>query len=61
MAKLTVRYNVIVYETIDWPDDEMDNLNYDNLLCNLDIENSSEHIVEEITDIQKNGVEFNFE
>ena len=61
MAKLTVRYNVVVYETINWPDDELDDLSYDSLLCNLDIENSSEHNIEDITSIQKDGEEFNFD
>ena len=60
MAKLTVRYNVVVYQTIDWPDDELENLTYDNLLCNLDINESSEHEIEDITAMQKNDEEFYF-
>jgi len=38
MAKISVRYTVVVYEDIDWPDDELEDLTYDNLLINLDIE-----------------------
>jgi len=60
MAKISVRYTVVVYEDIDWPDDELEDLTYDNLLVNLDIEKSTEHTIEEITSIQKDDKEFYF-
>ena len=61
MAKISVRYTVVVYEDIDWPDDELEDLTYDNLLVNLDIEKSTEHTIEEITSIQKDDKEFYFD
>ncbi len=61
MAKLTVKYTVIVYEDIDWPDDEMEFLNYESLLTNLDIEKSTEYTIEEIITVQKDDKEFYFD
>ena len=61
MAKITVRYNVVVHQTIDRPDDELEDLTYDSLMCNLYIDESSEHEIEEITAIQKDDKEFYFD
>jgi hypothetical protein len=36
MAKIQVKYSVEMSQTIDWPDDELDNFNYDNLVCSCD-------------------------
>ena len=60
MAKLTVEFTAKFYQTIDWPDDELDNLQYDNLLCSLYVNQGDEHEIEEITAIQKDGEEFDF-
>jgi len=60
MIKLTIEYTVKFYQTFDWPDDEIEDLNYDTLLCNLDIEQSDEYEIEDITAMQKDGEEFYF-
>lgn len=41
MAKVKVTYVATMVETIDWPDDEMDNFNYENLCVNLDPEKAA--------------------
>ena len=61
MAILKVKYTVEVEQTIEWPDDELDNLNYDNLMCNLDVDNKDDHTYEDIKSITKNGKRFDFE
>ncbi len=60
MAELRVEYTVKLVEFIDWPDDELNNLNYENLKCNLNINNSSECEYEDITHIEKDDEEFIF-
>ena len=61
MATIRVKYTVEFEETIDWPDDELESLTYDNLLINLDFENNHDFVYEDITRIVKDGVEFDFE
>lgn len=46
MAKVLVQYVTVHEQTIDWPESEMDNLNYENLMCNLDINRSASEIEE---------------
>ncbi len=60
MAKIRVEYDVKLVEFIDWPDEEMDNFNYENLHCNLDMNKSSECEIGDITSIEKNDEEFYF-
>ncbi len=36
MAKLKVTYTSTITEIIDWPDDEMEYLNKESLVCNLE-------------------------
>ena len=61
MAKLKVTYTALVEEVIDWPDDEIDDLNYENLLCNLDPEASvSTIVVDEVHKVLKDGEYFEF-
>ena len=38
--KLLVKYTVTLEQTVDWPDDELEDFSYENLLCNLDIDES---------------------
>jgi hypothetical protein len=45
---------------IDWPENEIADLNYENLHCNLDMDKSSECEYGDITHIEKDGKEFNF-
>lgn len=61
MAKFTVKYTMEFTQEIDWPDDELDNLNYDLMLYNLNHEVSFDHTYEEITAISKDGIDFDFE
>ena len=60
MAKLRVEYEVKLVQFIDWPDDELNDLNYENLHCNLDMNKSQECEYGDITHIEKNDEEFNF-
>ena len=60
MAKLRVKFNVEVTQYIDWPDNELNELTYENLECNLDMDKSTRFEHGDIVDIQKNGEEFNF-
>ncbi len=58
--QLLVKYTVTLEQTVDWPDDELEDLSYENLLCNLDIDESLDLNETEISGIQKNGEEFHF-
>lgn len=58
MAKIKVKYKAIVEEIIDWPDDELENLTYDNLLLNCDIENARDVDYDEIVTSSKDGENF---
>ncbi|MCF6459078.1 hypothetical protein [Pseudoalteromonas sp. MMG024] len=40
MAKVQVKFLVEMEQEIDWPEDEMEDFNYDSLVCNLDHENA---------------------
>ena len=56
MAKVEVEYTVKIKQTINWPDDEMGDFTYDNLCCNLDVdEGSFEHGTEDITNVTVDG------
>jgi len=59
MPKLTVKYTVEYTETIDWPEDEVDALNFDNLACNLNPEESACGDVD-ISSVLENGLEYDF-
>lgn len=60
MAVVKVRYTATFVQVINWPENELDDLNYENLECNLDIENS--HFIGdmEIDRVELNGKEHNF-
>lgn len=51
--KLKVTYIATMTQIIDWPDDELYDLNYDNLLVNLEPEESRLNDTDEIIDIKK--------
>jgi len=61
MAILKVIYTVTIEETIDWPDDELEDLNYDNLMTNLNVDDKDDYQYEEIKSITKNDREFWFD
>lgn len=42
MAKVKVRYTVEYYQEMDWPDDELDNLDECTALLNTDVLESQE-------------------
>lgn len=56
MAKISVEYTATVQQVINWPDDELDDLNLENIECNLDISEATNITVNEITTVKKNGV-----
>ena len=60
MAKIKVTYTMVVSQYIHWPDDEMDDLNYDNLHNNLDVDRAFEQEYDDIIDIKKDGEELYF-
>ena len=41
MAKVNVKYAVILEQVIDWPDDEMSDFSYENLQVNLEPSDAS--------------------
>lgn len=61
MAKFRVKYTMTVEQDIEWPDDELDGLNYDNILLNCDVNEAHEQQYSDIIEITKDGVDYNFE
>lgn len=61
MATLRVKYTMTVEQDIDWPDDEMDDLNHENLMCNLDQDEAHEWQIDDIVEMTKDGEEFYFD
>jgi len=61
VAKIEVEYIVKVRQKIDWPDDEMDDFNYDNLDANLDPREADPIEVQDIDSIKVNGKNHNSE
>ncbi|MBQ4836027.1 hypothetical protein [Pseudoalteromonas luteoviolacea] len=61
MAKVEVKFLVEMSQTIDWPDDEMDNFNYENLQINCDPEQAEiESHDYELKRVAVNGNEYEF-
>tara|TARA_R100000951_G_C2529874_1_gene146079 strand:+ start:259 stop:441 length:183 start_codon:yes stop_codon:yes gene_type:complete len=60
MALLRVKYTMTVEQDIDWPDDKLEDLNYENLMINLDQDDAHEWQIDDIQEITKNGEDFNF-
>lgn len=60
MALLRVKYTMTVEQDIDWPDDELDDLNYENLMINLDQDQAHEWQIDDIQEMTKGGQEFYF-
>lgn len=61
MALLRVKYTMTVEQDIDWPDDELDDLNHENLMVNLDQDDAHEWQIDDIQEMTKNGQEFYFD
>lgn len=60
MAILRVKYTMIVEQDIDWPDDELCDLNYENLIINLDQDEAHEWQINYIEEMKKDGEDFYF-
>ena len=60
MAKVKVQYFAKVTQTIYWPDDEMNDFNYENLECNLDPTDADVIDAEGIFDVHVNGERHEF-
>ena len=60
MAEIKVKYTVIIEEVIDWPDDELENLTYDNLLLNCEVDNARSVDYDDIIEIKKDDKYFQF-
>ena len=61
MAKIAVKYTATFVQVIDWPDDEMDSFNYENLECNIDTEKSQFTGALDIDRVEVNGVSHDFQ
>ena len=61
MAKFRVKYTMVIEQDIEWPDDELDGLNYDNMLLNCDVDEAHEKQYDDIIEITKDGVDYDFE
>jgi hypothetical protein len=55
VAQIEVEFVVKKKQVIDWPDDELENLNYDNLHCNIDEDEAQVIEVGDITSIRKDS------
>jgi len=60
MARIEVKYTVLMTQIIDWPDDELEDFNYDNLCANLDVDKSNEGDEFNICDVKKDGKNHDF-
>ena len=58
--KVKVRFSVSMIQTIDWPEDEMEDFNYDNLHANLDHEKGSANYDYEVLDVKVDGENYDF-
>lgn len=60
-VNVRVKYTVEIIQEISWPKDELEHLNYDNLLCNLDTDDpTSQKLLGDILDVKVDGVDFEF-
>ena len=60
MAIFRVKYTMTVEQDIEWPDEELEDLNYDNMLINCDVDESHEQQYDNIIEITKDGEDYNF-
>ena len=60
MATIKVTFTVQATQEIEWPDDELDALDYDNLCANIDIDKASISDDFDIIGVLKNGEWHNF-
>jgi hypothetical protein len=60
MAKVVVTYTAKFHQIIDWPDDELDDFNLQNLECNIEPEKSDFIGDIDVVEINLNGKEHYF-
>jgi len=61
MAKVTVEFTAKFRQTIDWPDDELADLNYENLSINVNHADADAECTDvEILRVKLNGKEHHF-
>lgn len=60
MAKVAVKYAATFIQVIDWPDDELDAFNYENLEANIDHEKSNFTGDIDIDEVELNGQQHYF-
>jgi hypothetical protein len=61
MAKVEVTYTARITQTLDWPDDELDDFNYNNLQANLEpTEDDIDGQEFDILDVKLNGQDHSF-
>ena len=60
MSKIKVYFTVAMTQVIEWPDDELDDLNYDNVHVNLDTDKAKHNWNFDITNVTKNGEDLDF-
>ena len=60
MAKIKVTYIAEITELIEWPDDELDEFNRENLTLNLNPRNANDYDDIDIVSVKKNGVNHEF-
>lgn len=60
MAKVQFTYRRLVTETIDWPDEEMSDFDYDTLMLNAGTGLEISDEPEEIMDVAVNGEVYEF-
>lgn len=60
MARVKVQFTATITQIINWPDDEIEHLNYDNVMANFDSTSAHSVEVDEISDITVDGKEFYF-
>jgi len=53
--KVKATFTATFTQTIDWPDDERDSFDYDNLMSNLDTSNASELHIEDLDFVLVDG------
>ena len=60
MAKIEVKYTATFIQVINWPDDALDDFNYENLEYNINPEKSQFTGDLDIDDVKVNGKEHYF-
>ena len=60
MARVKVKFIIPMTAVIEWPDDELGDLNYDNLCANLDVDTADHNYEFEVLSAEIDGEELEF-